>query len=114
MLSSFPQAEGRLAQRVCAPIALNRINLSFFTHVAADRQVLCTAAPMGEAAFTLIRSQAEPGAAVYFQPAAAIISIYPHDKRPEIIGNFIRSLALARVMLHGLASSPSAISSSAR
>ena len=63
MVSSFPLAEGRLAQRVCAPLALNRINLSFFTHVAGDRQVLCTAAPMGEAAFTLIRSQAEPGAA---------------------------------------------------
>lgn len=110
MVSSFPQAEGRLAQRVCAPLALNRINLSFFTHVAADRQVLCTAAPSGEAAFTLIRSQAEPGAATHFQPAAAIISIYPHDKRPEVIGNFIRSLARARVMLHGLASSPSAIS----
>ncbi len=110
MVSSFPQAEGRLAQRVCAPIALNRINLSFFTHVAADRQVLCTAAPSGEAAFTLIRSHAEPGAAVYFQPAAAIISIYPHNKRPEIIGNFIRSLSRARVMLHGLASSPAAIS----
>ncbi|MCL4503757.1 MAG: hypothetical protein M1438_18170 [Deltaproteobacteria bacterium] len=111
MVSSFPQAEGRLAQRVCAPIALNRINLSFFTHVAADHQVLCTAAPLGEAAFTLIRSQAEAEtAAVHFHPRTAIISVYPHDKRPEVIGNFIRSLARARVMLHGLASSPSAIS----
>ena len=43
-------------------------------------------------------------------PAPPILSLYPHDKRPEIIGNFIRSLARARVIIHGLASSPSAIS----
>ena len=47
---------------------------------------------------------------MHLQPGAAILSIYPHDKRPEIIGNFIRSLAQARVIIHGLASSPSAIS----
>jgi len=110
VVASFPQAEGRLAQRVCAPLALNRINLSFFTHLAGDLEVLCTAARSGEEVFTLIRTRAEAEAGVHFQPGAAIISIYPHDKRPEVIGSFIRSLARARVMVHGLASSPSAIS----
>lgn len=110
MVASFPQAEGRLAQRVVAPLALNRINLNFLTHVAGDLGVLCTAARSGEAAFTLLRSQAGTEAGVHFQPGSSIISIYPHDKRPEIIGNFIRSLARAKVIIHGLASSPSAIS----
>jgi hypothetical protein len=68
------------------------------------------ARPSGEAAFTLLRTRAEAEAAVHLQPGTAILSIYPHDKRPEIMGNFIRSLAQARVIIHGLASSPSAIS----
>ena len=110
MVASFPQDESRLAERVCAPLALNRINLSFFAHVAGDREVLCMARPSGEAAFTLLRTRAEAEAAVHLQPGTAILSIYPHDKRPEIMGNFIRSLAQARVIIHGLASSPSAIS----
>jgi aspartokinase len=110
LVASFPLAEGRLAQRVCAPLALNQINLNLLAHVAGDRQFLCTAAASGEAAFTLIRAGAEAGAAVHFRPGTAIISIFPHDKRPDVIGNFIRSLARARVMIHGLASSPSAIS----
>ncbi len=110
MVASFPQDESRLAERVCAPLALNRINLSFLAHVAGDREVLCMARPSGEAAFTLLRTRAEVEAAVHLQPGTAILSIYPHDKRPAIIGNFIRSLAQARVIIHGLASSPSAIS----
>lgn len=110
MVASFPQDEGGLAARVCAPLALNRINLSLFVHVATDRQVLCTAAPSGEAAATLLQSQSGAEAAVQLHPGTAILSLYPHDKRPEIIGSFIRSLAQARVIIHGLASSPSAIS----
>ena len=110
MVASFPQDESRLAERVCAPLALNRINLSFLAHVAGDREVLCMARPSGEAAFTLLRTRAEAEAVVHLQPGTAILSIYPHDKRPEIMGSFIRSLAQARVIIHGLASSPSAIS----
>ncbi len=110
LIASFPQDEGRLAELVCTPLALNRINLSFLAHMASDRAVLCTAGRSGEAAFTLLRTQAGPEAAVHLQPGTAILSLYPHDKRPEIIGNFILSLAQARVMVHGLASSPAAIS----
>lgn len=109
-MASFPQAEGRLAQRVCAPLALNHINLNLLTFVPGDCQVLCTEVASGEAAFTLIRAGAEAEAAVHLRPSTAIISIFPHDKRPEIIGNFIRSLARTRVRIYGLASSPSAIS----
>ncbi len=110
MVASFPQDEGRLAERVCAPLALNRLNLSFLAHVAGDREVLCVARPSGEEAFALLRSRAEAGANLHLQPGTAILSIYPHDKRPEIIGSFIRSLAQAKVKILGLASSPSAIS----
>lgn len=110
VVSSSPRGEDRLAARVGAPLAQNKINLTFLTHVAGDREVLCTAGEAGEAALTLLRTNTDPGGDVHLQPGTAILSLYPHDKRPEIIGNFIRSLARARVIIHGLASSPAAIS----
>ncbi len=112
VVSSSPPGANRLDVDICAPLAQNRINLTFLAHIAGDNdyQVLCTAGEAGETAFTLLKSHAVPETAVQFKPAAAVLALYPHDKRPEIIGNFIRSLARARVMLHGLASSPSAIS----
>jgi aspartokinase len=110
VVSSSPRGEDRLADRVCAPLAQSKINLTFLTHVAGDREVLCTAGEAGEAALTLLKTHTEPGGHANLHPGASILSLYPHDKRPEIIGNFIRSLARARVIIHGLASSPAAIS----
>ena len=110
MVSSSPAGDDRLSTEVCAPLALNKINLTFLTHVAGDRAVLCMSSQAGEAALTILRSRAGPEAAFELQPGTAVLALYPHDKRPAIIGNLIRSLARARVVIHGLASSPSAIS----
>jgi hypothetical protein len=108
--SSSPLEDNRLGPTVCAPLAQHRINLTFLTHVAGDREVVCTAGNVGEAALTLLQAQADPQASLALQAGTSILAIYPHDKRPEVIGTFIRSLARARVVIHGLASSPSAIS----
>jgi hypothetical protein len=108
--SSSPVEDHRLGPEVCAPLAQHRINLTFLTHVAGDRQVLCTAGESGEAALALLQSQAGTWGSQALQPGTSILAVYPHDKRPEVIGTFIRSLARARVIIHGLASSPSAIS----
>ncbi len=110
MESSSPLEDNRLGPAVCAPLARQRLNLTFFTHVAGDREVLCTASHNGEAALTLLQSQADPAGSLALQPGTSILAVYPHDKRPEVIGTFIKSLARARVVIHGLASSPSAIS----
>lgn len=110
MESSSPVSDNRLGPSVCAPLARHRLNLTFLTHVAGDREVLCTASNSGEAALTLLQSQADPAGSLALQPGTSILAVYPHDKRPEVIGTFIRSLARARVVIHGLASSPSAIS----
>ena len=109
VVSSSPLADSRLGPEVCTPLARNRINLTFLTHVAGDREVLCTARDAGEASLTLLKSHAGPGGALTLQPGTSILAVYPHDRRPQVIGTFIRSLARARVVLHGLASSPSAI-----
>jgi hypothetical protein len=108
--SSSPLEDNRLGPAVCAPLAQKHLNLGFFAHVAGDREVLCTASGSGETALTLLQSQADPAAALALQPGTSILAVYPHDKRPEVIGTFIRSLARAHVVIHGLASSPSAIS----
>jgi ACT domain len=108
--SSSPLEDNRLGTSVCGPLARQHINLSFFTHVAGDREVLCTASQNGEAALTLLQSRADPAGSLALKRGTSILAVYPHDKRPEVLGTFIRSLARARVMIHGLASSPSAIS----
>ena len=96
MESSSPLEDNRLGPSVCAPLGRQRINLTFLTHVAGDREVLCTASHNGEAALTLLRSQADPAASLALQPGTSILAVYPHDKRPEVIGTFIKSLARAR------------------
>jgi hypothetical protein len=112
VVSSSPPGANCLDVDICAPLAQSRINLTFLAHIAGDNdyQVLCTAGEAGETAFTLLKGHAVPEAAVQLQPGTAVLALYPHNKRPEVIGNFIRSLAQARVKLHGLGSSPSAIS----
>jgi len=110
VVSSSPMGATCLSADICAPLAQREINLTFFTHLSGDRQVICTAREMGEAAFTLVKSRASPGSELSLQRSTAVLSVYPHDKRPEILGAFIHSLARARVIIHGLAYSPSAIS----
>ena len=110
MVSSSPMGENCLSADICAPLARKKINLTFFTHLSGDRQVICTANKMGEEAFSLVKRHVGPMSALHLQQGTAVIAVYPHEKRPEILGTFIRSLARARVVLHGLASSPSAIS----
>jgi hypothetical protein len=107
--SSSPMEDNRLDPLVCAPLAQHRINLSFLTHVAGDREVLCTESRVGAATLTLLQAQAGPQASLVLRPGTSILAVYPHDKRPEAIGTFIRSLAKAKVVIHGLGSSPSAI-----
>jgi len=109
VVSSSPQGPNCISADVCAPLAREKINLTFFTHLAGDRQVICTAKKMGEAAFTLIKTHADPRSALRLQRSTTVMALYPHDKRPEILGTFILSLTRARVVLHGLANSPAAI-----
>ncbi|HZE20566.1 MAG TPA: hypothetical protein VE082_00800 [Desulfobaccales bacterium] len=107
--SSSPVEDRRLGSEVCAPLARHRINLTFLTHVAGDRQVLCTASESGKASLALLQSHGGISGSQALRANTSILAVYPHDKRPEVIGTFIHSLARARVMIHGLASSPSAI-----
>jgi len=109
LVSSFPGAEFRLGAQVTGPLAHNKINLTFLTHVAGDRTALCTSGEAGEGALALLQHLGGSKDAFKLQRDIAIVGVYPHDKRPEIIGAFIRSLARSMSRIFGLASSPSAI-----
>jgi hypothetical protein len=110
LASSSPGGEFRLGHQVTGPLAQNRINLTFLTHVAGDRTSLCISSPEGEGTLARLKNLAGREDAFQLQPDTVIMAVYPHNKRPDIIGAFIRSLARSRSIIYGLASSPSAIS----
>jgi aspartokinase len=100
---------------ICSPLARSRINLTFLSHVAGafgseDYTVFCTALAAGMDGFTQVKAYAGAAGQVSLHAPTCIISLYPHDKRSDIKGGFIRALGRARVMVLSLASSPSAIS----
>jgi len=111
LVSSSPGGEFRLAPQVTAPLAQNKINITFLTHVAGDRTSLCISSAEGETTLARLKHLAGREDAFQLQPDTVIMAVYPHDKRPDIIGAFIRSLARSRSIVYGLASSPSAITS---
>jgi ACT domain len=116
VVSSFPAGRLHLLQGICSPLAQSRINLTYLTHVASafgeaeDYTVFCSDLAAGMTSFTQVKAYAPPSGHVGLHAPTCIISLYPHDKRADIIGGFIRALGRARVMVLSLASSPSAIS----
>jgi aspartokinase len=109
LVSSSPGGEFRLGPQVTGPLADHKINITFLTHVAGDRTSLCISSPEGETTLARLKHLAGREDAFQLQADTVIMAVYPHDKRPEIIGAFIRSLARSRSIVYGLASSPSAI-----
>lgn len=101
--------EFRLGPQVTEPLAQNKINITFLTHVAGDRTSLGIAQAEGQTTLARLKNLASDQDAFRLQPNTAIMAVYPHDKRPEVIGGFIRSLARSKSIIYGLASSPSAI-----
>jgi aspartokinase len=113
--SSFPGGQTRLGADICAPLAQHKINLTFLTHIAGGQgrdssTVLCTELEDGAGSHTLVEASQGGRGLCRFYGETCIVSLYPHDQHPEITGQVLRSLARARVRVHGLASSPSAIS----
>jgi hypothetical protein len=113
--SSFPVGGQHLMNGICSPLARSGINLTFLSHVAGapgseDYTVFCTGLAAGMDGFTQVKAYAGASGHVSLHAPTCIISLYPHDKRSDIKGGFIRALGRARVMVLSLASSPSAIS----
>ena len=114
MVSSNPGDHKLLAAGICSPLALNKINLTFLTHVALDQSesrltALCTEGSGGSASSALI--EAHLGGVVKLHENVSILSVFPHDQRPQVTGLLLDALAKKDITLQGMASSPSAVSS---
>jgi hypothetical protein len=109
LVNSSPKGEFRLGSQVTGPLAENKLNLTFLTHVAGDRTCICTAGAAGEGTLALLRSLAGSEDAFQYQKDIDLLAIYPHDKIAENIGALIHSLAGSKTKIFGLASSLSAI-----
>ena len=112
MVSSNAGDHSLLAKGICSPLALNKINLNFLAHIALDESdsfltALCTEGSAGRASSSLI----EVGGVVDLHENVSILSVFPHDQRPQVTGLLLDALAKKKIPLQGMASSPSAVSS---
>jgi aspartokinase len=113
--SCSPGDDNLLATGVCSPLARNKINLTFITHVALDQSesrltALCTEGSSGHAVASLIETHYGSDSTVDLHGDVSILSVFPHDQRPQVTGVLLRAMAMKEITLKGMASSPSAVS----
>jgi aspartokinase len=114
--SSSPGDDNLLATGVCSPLALNKINLTFLAHSALNQSAscitaFCTEGSAGRAAASLVETHHGSNSTVSLHGGISILSIFPHEQRPQVPGVLLKALARKKITLQGLASSPSAMSS---
>ena len=115
MVSSSPGDHNLLATGVCSPLARNKINLTFLNHTFLDQgasriTAFCTEGSAGRAAASLVEAHLASTATVDLYGEISILSVFPHDQQPQVLGGLLRALAKKEVTLQGMASSPSAVS----
>ena len=103
-----------LSSGICAPLAQRQINLTLLGHLRAaegrgDCTIFCTSQAAGADSYALLRSRHQGAASVRLLSGACILSLFPHDKSPQVAGALLASLGRAGVMIQGLASSPAAV-----
>ncbi len=114
-MSAFPEGESGLGAWVCSPLAASKINITFLAHVARGAgsnsfTAWSTVLAAGADSYSLAKRHMDGRGTLVWFPETCIITLFPHEKRAEIKGSFLHSLAQARVDIRALASSPSAIS----
>jgi aspartokinase len=114
--SSSPGDHNLLATGVCSPLALNKINLTFLTHAVLDQSArsitaFCTEGSAGRASASLVETHQGRTSTVNLYGDVSILSVFPHDQRPQVTGVLLEALARKEIPLQGMASSPSAVSS---
>ena len=116
MVSASPGDHNLLALGICSPLALNKINLTFFTHAVLDQSAksitaFCTEGSAGPASASLVEAHQSRTSTVDLHGEVSTLSVFPHDQRPQVTGLLLDALAKKEITLQGMASSPSAVSS---
>ena len=104
---SSSSGEDHLRAGICVPLAQQKINATFLTHMTGggglnSASVICTDIQAGGINYSLAKasySSTQDVARLY--PGTCIVSLYAYSRRPEIVGNFLRAMARAwrRVVL---------------
>ena len=115
MASSSPGDDNLLATGVCSPLARNKINLTFLNHAFLDQgasclTAFCTEGSAGRAAASLLEAHHASAVTVDLHGDISILSVFPHEQRPQEVGELLHALARKEITLQGMASSPSAVS----
>lgn len=107
------QAVGRLT-RLCRLLAENEVNLAFMTWAGAslDRQpILCCIDPKDQvAAAQWIDRTDDLRGQVRFGGTVGLITFYPHHSSLKLMGLALELFSRSGIVVHGLASSISALS----
>ena len=113
---SSSSGEDHLLADICTPLAQKRININLLTHMTGgdglnSASVICTDIKAGATNYSLAKaSYSSNQDVVRLHPGTCIVSLYAYSRRPEIVGNFLRALARAKIMIYAVASSRSSIS----
>lgn len=104
-----------LGARCLSLIVADQINLSLLTqlvHQEKQEQLIafCTETAVGHQSFSLLRSLAADRFSMSISLDTSILSIFPHDKKPQVVAALFEALHRSDTHLQGVASSPSAIS----
>jgi aspartokinase len=96
-------------------LAQNKINLTFLSHAFLDQgasciTAFCTEGSAGRAAASLVEAHHASTAIVDFYGDVSILSVFPHEQRPQVPGVLLQALARKEITLQGMANSPSAVS----
>ncbi len=109
---SCDKAKDALAD-ICSHMGSERINLNQVTHLADDGRgfsssSLCTESAGGFTSYFLIKL--DTGLEPQLQRDTTILSIFPHDRRPFVMGALLELMGREDMHPLGIASSPSAVS----
>ena len=113
LISSCRGGESALPD-ICGRLAASRINLATLTHVADNGKrdsvtSVSTESGEGFSSYFLMKLDQARGAAVRMQSDVTILSVFPHDQKPQVTGTLLSFLGRGGIRPQGLASSPSAM-----
>lgn len=114
-LTACGNSDNELLATITAGMRKNQVNMSFLTHLADDGEghsitTVTTETAFGQLACDSLASVLRSSTGFASRSNTAILSIFPHDQKPEVAASFIEILARQHIQPFAFASSPSGLS----
>ncbi len=113
-LTSSCRSGGDVLRDICTRLAAERINLSLLTHIADNGvhwsiTAACTGDADGFSSYIHWKESHGECSVGKLLRDVSMISVFPYHQRIDVIGCLLGAVAGKGIRLHGLASSPSAV-----